>query len=72
MGGKQSEVDGPRPGFTALKAGAGFGDWDNSALGLEIVRWNIAELIWKLSLTVARAEKEHYQGGESYHVFLIL
>lgn len=35
MGGRQTEVDGPRSGFTVLKAGAGFGVWDNSALGLE-------------------------------------
>jgi len=31
VGGRQAEVNGTRPGFTALKAG-GFGDWDNSAL----------------------------------------
>lgn len=27
VGGRQTDVDGPRPGFTALKAGAGFGVW---------------------------------------------
>lgn len=54
-------MNGPRPGFTALKEGAGFGVWDNSAAGLERVKWDIAEFIWKLSLTGegegARAER---------------
>lgn len=56
MGGRQTEVDGPRSGFKALKAGAGLGVWDNSALGLERERWNIAEFIWKLSLSGERRE----------------
>lgn len=51
MGGRQTEANGPRPGLTALKAGAGFGVWDNSALGLERVKWNIGEFIWKFLLT---------------------
>lgn len=53
-------MNGLRPGFTALKAGAGFGVWDNSAPvpGGE-VRWNIAGFIWKLSVPEGREVKEH-------------
>lgn len=51
-------MDGHRPGFPALKAGAGSGVWDNSTPDLKKVRWNISEFIWKLSLTGERKEEE--------------
>ncbi|KAA8591007.1 hypothetical protein FQN60_001950 [Etheostoma spectabile] len=62
VGGRQTELDGPRPQLTALKAEAGFGDWDNSAPGLERVRWNIAEFIWKFH-SLGRPENRVLRSG---------
>ena len=62
-------MDGPRPGFTALKAGAGFGDWDNSAhwpwreCGVEYSRVHLEVVThW------GEQRRSIKQGGESYLV----